>query len=58
MPRPLLVPTVKVTWRIEADDFTLLNSMFPSGRLNPVVRRMLHDFCEKERARRAEAAES
>ena len=50
MPRPLLIRTVKVTWRIEADDLALLQRMFPH-RLNPAIRAMLHTLCEKERAK-------
>ena len=50
--RPLLVETVRVTWRIEADDLRYLNRRF-GGRVNTVVRQALHDLVVREREREA-----
>lgn len=48
MPAKLPEPQDKVTWRVETEDLALLNLLYP-GKVNEVVRSLIHRACEKLR---------
>lgn len=48
MPKPLLIPTERVNWRIETSDVEFLNALFPRT-VNTVMRELVHRYVERIR---------
>lgn len=57
MPAPLRITTRKISWRIEESDLALLQSISTTlrgeGKVNELVRDVIHSYCERVRAQLA-----